>query len=299
MTDTDPDLLSRPERRAPIERDHMGRPLIVPPDKDRPVAYTRCTTFIKCLDDTSLLERWGKRMVLVGAALDPSIPSRAAWEFDRDALDGLAEQALEAAKAHEKRDKGTRLHLLSEHVDRGEPLPDSVTIGKRVHVTTDQDRADMDAYRAATEPLRVTHIECFTTLDDLRVAGTPDRLVEVNGRTYIADLKTGRVDLGALAIAMQLAVYSRSVFYDHVTREREPLPDVDQDRAIVMHLPSGSGRCELHWVDIATGWEHVLLAREVRKARNLKQQHVFQPFGVFDRSQGPGAARDERWETAS
>jgi glycine betaine/proline transport system substrate-binding protein len=36
--------------------------------------------------------------------------------------------------------------------------------------------------------------------------------------TYIADLKTGSVDFGAGKIAMQLAVYSRSVFYDHQTK---------------------------------------------------------------------------------
>jgi len=271
VTDTDPAVVPRAERLVPIERDRYGRPKVVPPGGTKPVAYSRCTTFIKCIEDTSTLEKWGKRMVLMGAMLDPSITERAAWESDRETLDGLAEEALVAAKAHEKRDKGTHLHALSEIVDRVTSLPGGIS---------DKDRADMRAYRSATGDLDVTHIEQFTVLDEFKVAGTPDRLVQVGGRTYIADLKTGRVDYGALTIAMQLAVYSRSVFYDHLTLTREPLPDVDQDRAVVIHLPSGSGRCELHWVDIAQGWEKVGLAREVRQARNLKQRHLFEPFGV-------------------
>lgn len=271
MTDTDPEFPPRAERGGPIERDYRGNPKVVPPGGTKTVAYTRCTTFIKCLSDTTTLEKWGKRMVLMGAMLDPSITERAAWESDRGVLDGLAEEALVAAKAHEKRDKGTHLHLLSELVDRGEPLPDG---------TSDRDALDMAAYQGSTLDLEMTHIERFTVLDEFKVAGTPDRLVRVGGRTYIADLKTGRVDYGALTISMQLAVYSRSVFYDHLTQTREPLPDVDQNRAVVIHLPSGSARCELHWVDIAAGWDKVGLARLVRQARNLKQKHLFAPFEV-------------------
>src|SRR5690606_25497180 len=79
----------------------------------------------------------------------------------------------------------------------------------------------------------------------------------------------GSIEFGALKIAMQLAVYSRSVLYDPATRERTPL-EVDQDRAIVIHLPAGQGRCELHWVDIAAGWEAVQVATQVRQWRKRR-----------------------------
>src|SRR5690606_11260548 len=104
---------------------------------------------------------------------------------------------------------------------------------------------------------------------ELKIGGTHDRTVRYQGRDYIADIKTGSVEFGALKIAMQLAVYSRSVLYDPATRERTPL-EVDQDRAIVIHLPAGQGRCDLHWVDIAAGWEAVQVATQVRRWRKRR-----------------------------
>src|SRR5690606_4914595 len=81
--------------------------------------------------------------------------------------------------------------------------------------------------------------------------------------------------LPILKIAMQLAVYARSVLYGPATRERTPL-EVDQDRAIVIHLPAGQGRCELHWVDIAAGWEAVQVAAQVRQWR--RRRDLFTPL---------------------
>jgi hypothetical protein len=90
--------------------------------------------------------------------------------------------------------------------------------------------------------LEILGVERFTVLDDLKIGGTHDRTVRYQGRQYISDLMTGSIEYGALKIAMQLAVYSRSVLYDHRTFERTPL-DVDQERALVIHLPAGPGRC--------------------------------------------------------
>ena len=58
--------------------------------------------------------------------------------------------------------------------------------------------------------------------------------------------------------------------YDHATRQRAPLPDVDLERAIVIHLPAGTGTCELVWVNISAGWEAVKLAGHVRRWRARK-----------------------------
>lgn len=262
-----------------VRRDRWGRPLIVPPEGGKPVPYTRCTTYIKALDDTALLTAWAKRMVLVGATVDPSLVERAAFETDKRTLDALAEEALVAARANAKRDKGTLLHALTEYADRGEPLPETGTVDGVVWEVTDADRADIAAYVKATEDLTVTHIERFTVCDELQVAGTPDRLVSFDGQTYIADLKTGSVDYAALSIAMQLSVYSRSQFYDTATGERTPLPGVSQDLGIVVHLPAGSAECRLLWVDLETGWRGVQAAGVVRKWRGIKAKDVFSPFG--------------------
>lgn len=272
------DFLDAPSE-VPVEvpRDRYGRPLVVPPGEVKAVPYTRVTTFIDVLEDKTTLTNWAKRMVLIGACADPSIIEEASRTGDKRDHNRLADRALEAAKANDSRNKGTHLHALSECVDRGEELPRFVTGENGPVEVTEQDRADMDAYRLATEPLDVQYIETLTVHDGLRVAGTPDRIVKVGGRSVIADLKTGSVEYGALKMAMQLSIYARSVFYDHATQSRSPLPEVDLDRAIIVHLPAGSGTCSLLWLDIAAGWQAVDVARRVREARAWK--NVLAPFG--------------------
>lgn len=243
-----------------IPRDRYGRPLVVPPEGGAPMPYTRCTTYVGVLEDTYNLSRWQQRMVALGMADRPDLVLAAgAHRDDKAELDRIVAQALDAAQARAAAGVGTSLHKLTEQLDRGQipgPVPEAY-------------RADIDAYAAATAGMEMVGIERFTVLDELKIGGTHDRTVRYQGRTYIADIKTGTIEYSALKIAMQLAVYSRSVLYDHRTRTREPL-DVDTDRAIVIHLPAGQGRCELHWIDIAAGWEAVQVATQVRDWRRRK-----------------------------
>jgi hypothetical protein len=137
----------------------------------------------------------------------------------------------------------------------------------------------------------VISIERFVVLDELKVGGTFDRLYEFEGRWYIGDTKSGSIEWGAGKIAMQLALYSRSVPYDYRTRERSTFGgDVDQDRGIVVHMPAGSGEAELKWVDIAAGWRAVELATAVRKWRSRKG--LITPFQTAE-----GVVRDVFPET--
>lgn len=74
-------------------------------------------------------------------------------------------------------------------------------------------------------------------------------MVELDGVAYLADLKTG--SLHQAQVAMQLAMYASGERYDN--GRRSPL-HVNQERGLVIHLPSGSGTCSLHWVDLKAGW---------------------------------------------
>jgi hypothetical protein len=274
------DRLAEPAETVGVPRDRYDRPLIHAPGSVKPTPYTRCTTFVDCIEDKSALNAWGKRMVLVGAAHDPGLVSRARQLDPLDpagkrALNGLAEQATTLAGAHTKREKGTHLHKLSEYVDRGEALP-SVNV---------QDVADMAAYKAATLHLDVVHVEKLVVVDALTVAGTPDRICYYAGPgpdgepfagNIITDLKTGSVDHGGLKMAMQLAVYSRGQFYDHRTKTRSPLPDVSQDWGLIIHLPAGTGQCTVYWIDLAVGWRAALVAQQVRALR--AHRRVMIPF---------------------
>jgi predicted RecB family endonuclease len=245
-----------------IPRDSFGRPLVVPPEGGKPKAYTRCTTYVDALDDKYNLQQWENRMVAVGLAVRPDLLLGVVAAADnKQQLNILTKQAKEAAKSSAGSTIGTALHALTERLDRGE----------RVDNVPAEYRPDLVAYQAATAKLRVVAIERFTVLDELRIGGTPDRVVEYAGRYYIADVKTGEIDYSALKIAMQLAVYSRSTPYNHATGKREPWGfDISPSRALVIHLPERSGHCELKWVDIGRGWDAVQVATEVRRLRSLR-----------------------------
>lgn len=248
-----------------IERDRYGRPLIVPPGGGRKVPYRRCTTYVSVLEDTWNLSRWSQRMVALGLADRPDLLlGVAAHRDDKDKLNRLCEDAQEAAKAHAAATTGTAVHALTEIVDRGLDLP----------VIPDGAAADLDAYRRATAGIEWLAIEQGVVVDDLKVHGTPDRIGRLpDGRVVVADLKTGDVEYGLKKIEAQLAMYAHGVAYDHTTGTRAPLPDgLDLDTAVVIHLPAGSGRCELLEVDIAAGWADVAVCTQVWAVRGRKAQ---------------------------
>lgn len=242
-----------------IPRDRWGRPLVVPPGGGKPAPYTRVTTFIDVLDDKRALTDWMKRMVAIGLSERPDLLlAVSAHRDNKDELNRIAEEALEAAKGKAAATTGTALHALTEQNDRGMKLPPLPNDAAR----------DLDAYRRATQDMEMLHIEDFVVHDGLKVGGTPDRIVRWGGHgNLIADIKTGDIKYGAGKIAMQIALYSRSVFYDPGTGQRVSLPDVDQERGLVIHLPAGTGECALHWVDLRKGWEGVELAATVRRWR--------------------------------
>ncbi|MFC4089372.1 hypothetical protein [Micromonospora sp. GCM10011541] len=290
MTFTKPSTVGAVDQVADEQpRDRWKRPLIYVPGKPKLVPYTRCTTFIDVIEDKSALTKWGKRMVLVGAAKAPQVVREAVGLDHTDpagkkALDAKAETLVNVAGANDKREKGTHLHGLSEYVDRGEPLPEC----------SPQDRADMAAYMMATLDLEVVHAERLVVVDEMEVAGTPDRVSYYDGPgpglmypdmgypdhikgNLITDLKTGSVEYGALKMAMQLAMYSRGVFYDWRTQERTPLPDVNQEWGLIVHLAAGTGVATVYWIDLTAGWKGVQVAKIVRELR--KNKKVMFPFG--------------------
>jgi hypothetical protein len=252
-----------------IQRDRWGRPLIIPPGGGKPKAYTRATTLAETIDDRYNLELWKCRQTALGIADRPDLLlAVTAHRDDKKKLNKLVDQAIEAAKSSAGATTGTALHQLSELVDRGQDLP----------VLPDTARADLECYRQTMAPFTIVAIEQFVVLDDIEVAGTADRIVEYQGRRYIADLKTGStVDFSMGAIAQQLAIYSRGHIYNPGTGERHPT-DVDQHRAIVVHLPAGQGRCQLHWVNIEHGWEAAQLSLRVRAYRKHARNGLSDTF---------------------
>jgi acetoacetate decarboxylase len=228
------------------------------------------------------------RMTALGLASRPDLLlSVQAHRDDKGRLDKIVEAAKEAAAANAAATTGTALHALTELIDRGEDLP----------VLPPETVADLEAYRAATADLKAVLIEQFCVQDPLKIGGTPDRVVEYQGKRYIADLKTGSIEYGALKIAMQLAVYARSHTYDVASHKRSP-HGADLHRALIIHLPAGQARCELVWVDIMAGWNGVLVARSVRELRSRTLKELTRPFddtaGFTTRSDAEAAEKNDR-----
>lgn len=242
-------------------RDRWGQPQIVPPGGGDPVSYKRASNFASPLEDRWALENWGKRNVARGMASRPDILARvaAAGDDDKALLDTLCKQAVEAAAGSAGANSGQALHEATARID----------LGQKVTLPSPLDR-DLLVYQAALADHGISvvpgMIERFVVNDEFQAAGSFDRIVSFGSRLWVADLKTGRtLDYSWPSIAIQLAIYAEGQFYDN--GKRTPLPAVDQDVAVVIHLPSGQGRCELHFLDIAAGREGARLAIDVRRWR--------------------------------
>lgn len=247
---------------TPIPRDRYGRPMVLMPDSDKRMAYRRTTTFVGVLEDTYNLMQWKQRQTALGLAArdDLMLGVKAAKADDKKTLNGLCEQAVEAAQSGAKATIGTALHSFTEQLDMG-------TLDRVPHPYD----KDIAAYEQATEQMDMIAIEQFRVFDSWQVAGTADRIARYKGACYIADVKTGDIEWGALKISMQLAMYARSTAYVNDSRVDDAQP-ISVTKGIVIHLPAGTGTCTLHWVNLEKGWLACQTAYRVWEARGWKRE---------------------------
>lgn len=121
--------------------------------------------------------------------------------------------------------------------------------------------------------------------DQMRAAGTCDRIFEATrellcpdgsriapGTLIIGDIKTGgKLDYSYPGYTIQLALYAGGVIYDLDTETRKGAPDkLHTQWGLLVHLPAGTGVCELLWVDLEEGREGARIVQAVRKWRKMK-----------------------------
>ena len=270
-------------------RDRYGRYLVRSPDGEQLLSYTRATTVAETLSDRWNLELWAKRNVVAGMAIDPALVEAAKGldvKADKDALNDIAAKAQTLARAHDRADAGTRMHALAEIADLGLGLPEDMTLAET---------EDLLAYLSAMKAAGITVVpdmaERVVIHDDLRIAGTLDRIVDRgDGRLQVLDLKTGSsVHYAIREIAVQLAIYAYAThFYDWTNETRSPMPaDLDTTEALVAWLPLGEGRCEIIAVDLKAGWRGLELALAAREWRKLKMSDITTDLGVAPPSPEP------------
>ena len=262
--------------------------------------WTRVTTIANTLADRYALEQWAQRQTVLGLGARQDLYALAASSTaeDKDQLNQIVEQAQEAAKSRSGANLGTALHRLTQRVDTGELLDVPATW-----------RPDIDAYLQTLADRRVRvyedWIERVVIIPQLHAAGTIDRLVTIgDSLTFrVADLKTGaEAPKYVNETALQLALYANASYAwrgsaDLIQRDRygryllpdpdidpdayDPMPPVDTDVAMLIHLPVETGTCALHEIDIKAGKEAVRLAvavREWRKRRDLSWPYNPAPF---------------------
>jgi hypothetical protein len=259
-----------------ISRDGFGRPLVVPPGGGPRVACQRWTTFSSALDDGRSLTNWKLRHGLHNLALRPDLVFAAAAADPNEkprgrgggsTLSKIADTVLEPTSAAAT--IGTTLHALTAKLD----------CGQKLGVIPEAFRADLAAYEAATTSIDWTAVETFRVHDEWKVAGTADRVGRFGDWYGIADIKTGKNLDYPTKFALQLAGYGHSQPYDTVTDTRGPAETgLDLARGLIIWLPAGQGRCELHWIDTKKGWEMCELAKRVWDARGVRG--LLQPVGA-------------------
>ena len=259
-------MLENIRQEAP--KDRWGRYLISSPDgKQR--GYTRVTTISSTTDDTNALKQWANRMVITGLVNRSDLLAQASTKLeDKGALNKIAEEAITAGGGSSRANLGTALHSITEQVDLGNKP--AILPGLQ---------ADVNAYVAELKRCNIKilqqYIESVVINDTLEYAGTLDRIVEVDGIKYIADLKTGTdLSYSWRSISIQLNAYAQAEhIYDWKTSKREPMPEINKEMGIVFHLPAGEARCELYWVDLTAGQEGLRLALDVRAWRKRNDIH--------------------------
>lgn len=232
------------------------------------------TAVAKLAPDSFALDNWRKRQVAIGFTLEPRLREQVAVDLDnKDAIDGICDEAMRIAGSHHAANRGTQRHRASEIFDTG---------GKLI---TEQQEADARAWQRTLDCWGIEiiedYIEGFAIWPDYTVSGRFDRIVKYGGRHVIMDLKSGvNAVRYAQGTSVQLALYARAPFIsktvstagDKSTVEEWTTPpaDLDLETGYVILLGDGMDVGELWEVDIAHGWLGAQLALNMVQWRKGK-----------------------------
>lgn len=272
-----------------VKRDRWDRPFVTTDggplryEKGRktPVngeGYTRVSTLASTLDDKGNLGDWLAANAMVGMVKDQAIYAQVGaltskftdpWNVPegKAAIKPLVKRAQEAGGSEQASGLGTAFHELCEVIDAGgwpEYAPTELVPW-------------LEAYAEAMAGYECLRIEPFVVNDELKCAGSMDRLLRMpDGRVVASDIKSGKSDNQyPLKVTVQVAVYANAEVYDQATGHRVPLhPDLDVTTGLLVHAPiRGGGRpsVKVYPLDLVRGYELARLAVQVREARSWER----------------------------
>lgn len=262
------------DHELPDNRDKWKRYILKSPSTGHKVVGMRATKLAGTIQERAALEAWLQRSAIVGIAKSPDLLALVHGKDvkrDKAELDKLVKQAKEVAGTGRRANLGTAIHGYAEKVDAGRWTLDDVPAEHRADVTAYRQRITSAGLIAVPELIeRITYVERYN------VGGKFDRIFKLpNGDYVIGDLKTGdSTDFAEQEIGIQLALYQMGVntsgVWDKQSLTWSQPVKVREDIAVVMHLPVGSGQCQLKYVDLAQGREDAELCWDVIQSRKIK-----------------------------
>lgn len=222
------------------------------PATGKMTSYTRASTVAKTLEDTWMLDKWAKRMMLIGlqrstalqADLDQLIEEhltlgngdRRFLAADlRNPLNELSEEAQHRAGATAAAEFGTAVHAWCEWVDLG--LGHVCRVPEMFRPWVLGHRRALSAAGLRIDPYWTERVVLNTRYG---IAGTLDRLFwDHRGTLFLGDIKTSRgMDYSWLYFSIQLAIYHGADYMRSADGMAwEPMPALDPDTALISHLP--------------------------------------------------------------
>jgi hypothetical protein len=149
------DFRRHPETGAP----YVNHPTDTTKDgRPRRVMYGRPSSFGAALDNPFNLVKWKERQLLIGVSiLEDDWESLPRLDPDnRDELDRIAARCHDAAGSHLAADRGTHIHLLCEHHDKGRPIAALFDAGEALGIPLELQEHIVDQWIAFRARLGLT-----------------------------------------------------------------------------------------------------------------------------------------------
>lgn len=287
-----------------IPRDNYGRPKLYPPEGGPRVSYSRCSTLAKDIDKASDgLFKYYQANAMLGMAANPSLLNRVKaivakggnWDKEKGALKEIAKTAEILGGSLNKADRGTSIHDYAEAIETN---PD----GFNWDAVEEDLKGPLDGYYeciSSKPDIKYLAQEVFLSINvpmktptgnafTLRAAGSADRIVEIGGKRYMVDIKTGKDDEYRMGVSGQLALYVEGQLYqDAGVRQNVPWAeywpnadgkaefashDCDYEEALMFHCPqqanmAGKWEWTIHRVPLEKGRQIVRCGQWARKLR--------------------------------
>ena len=235
------------------------------------VAYGSPSGFGKQIENTTNLQKWGERRVVLGLGADLALIAACAeltkMEADSDeyktAADRIIIAAKEAAEWMLAADRGTHGHAILEDDDEGRSWIDRAEAGELLGIPREAQQAIVEGWREMLlrSGLEILASEASVVDDRWKLAGTLDNLARLtkplrftlplgrivvipSGTVVVLDKKTGKRKTNTAGIiqhwhgyAIQIASYAQSVPYDTEQESRGSWEmDISQNHGVIAHV---------------------------------------------------------------